>query len=83
MNLDEYGPEIRPPAAPYDPTRRDWAVITQAHGGTTSILRNLTLHQAVETYKRLKPQWMRGSGMYHLNAGTIVDISIIGPEGWR
>lgn len=73
-------------AAPYDPTRKDWAVITRTHGGTVSVLPNLTLHQAEQAAKRLEPSWFRPGRegqMFHLDHGTIVDVSIIGPEGWH
>lgn len=39
----------------WDPTQPHWSIMTKSHGGTVSIVRDLTLEQARQTYERLDP----------------------------
>lgn len=82
----------------FDPTRKDWSLITKSYGGTVSILRNLTLREATELRERLNPfQTSYGpcadAGISYVAAGMsrtlrnddgdLEEFIILGPEGWK
>lgn len=39
----------------YDPTQKDWSIMTKSRGGTVSVIRDLTEELAAKTYERLDP----------------------------
>lgn len=73
-----------------DAERKDWHVIVKTYGGTVSMLRNLSLREAVEARSRLLPVHsnqlrvaMGGGGSFTVNPPSDIHSSwIIGPEGW-
>lgn len=68
----------------FDPERSDWHVIVQAHNGTVSILKNLTLHTALETRKRIHPYAVWGDmGLRYVDGAAARAVWVIGPEGWK
>lgn len=62
----------------------DWHVVARTHGGTVSILRNMPLRLARETAMKLRA-WennMRTGIAYEIADGAVVEVHILGPEGW-
>lgn len=71
--------------------RKDWTLITRARNGTVSVIRNLSLAEAVRTRNRLDPGWQfaqRAAGrsnyseMRQSDPGEIAEFHITGPGGW-
>lgn len=76
-----------------DPKRRDWTLITKSRGGTVSILKELTLAEALATYERLDQMYgqtyrvPKNVNSYSYGGricadGDIELRQIVGPEGW-
>lgn len=71
----------------YDPALPSWSILTKSHGGTVSVIRDLTLEQARQIYERLDPWYGQvsfeneGSSM-GLHNGTIELRQVFGPPGW-
>ena len=66
-----------------DVNRSDWHVLTKTENGTVSMIRNLSLRNAVQVYERLDPWAGRVSGqMYSVNGGDVSERHILGPDGW-
>jgi hypothetical protein len=60
-----------------------WHVLTVTEGGTVSLIRNVPLALAVDTWERLDPWRRRREGvMYPVNAGDIKQREILGPPDW-
>ncbi len=78
--------------------RNDFHVVSKTRGGTVSIVRNLNLAQARALQERLLPKHdfsgqqtlKRDDGslmtistrLYHVSDSDIVDVWILGPEGF-
>jgi hypothetical protein len=64
-----------------------WHVLIRTHGGTVSILKNLTEHAARETMQRLTPYWQRPVyrseviAMHQVRDSDVDQLEAFGPEG--
>jgi hypothetical protein len=66
-------------------TVNNWHVMTVTHGGTVSLIKNVTHATALEVQKRLlayqePPTPMSTNWGYSIDSGTIVRVELLGPE---
>lgn len=76
-------------------SERSWSIMTKSRGGAVSVIRDLTLDEARQTYERLDPWYgyrsfyklwpdgiCRGGASRTAEDGDIEIREVFGPPGW-